>query len=82
MLILEIQHVDSLEWIKGMNPSSMPPCQYVLLKKVLRSNYVSYLWHNAHLRDPTCRLTGADKRDESIQYAPMSVCTTKESPEK
>ena len=47
---------DPLERIKGMNPSSMPPCQYVLLMKVLRSNYVSYLWRNAHLRDPTSNI--------------------------
>ena len=43
---------DPLEKIKGVNPSSMPPCKPVLQNKVLRANYVSYIWRRAHLPNP------------------------------
>ncbi|RUM44803.1 MAG: hypothetical protein DSY80_04015 [Desulfocapsa sp.] len=44
---------DPLEQIKGINPSSMPPCKHVLSNKVMRANYVAHTWRNAHLKDPS-----------------------------
>ena len=43
---------DPLVKIKGVNPSSMSPCQYIIYNKVLRTNYVSYIWRNVHLKNP------------------------------
>ena len=38
-----------LEKIKGINPSSMPPCGTVLANKIQRINYVAHLWKRARL---------------------------------
>ena len=38
-----------LEKIKGINPSSMPPCGTVLLNKIRRTNYVAHMWKRARL---------------------------------
>ena len=38
--------------IKGINQSSMPPCQAVLLNKIRRANFISYLWKRARLPVP------------------------------
>ena len=46
---------DPLEKIKGLNPSSMPPCQYVHHNKILRANYVSHIWCKAHDKNPQAR---------------------------
>ena len=35
---------DPLQKIKGINPSSMPPCHQVLMNKIKRANYVAALW--------------------------------------
>ena len=43
---------DPLGRIKGMNPSSMPPCKAVLRNKIMRSNYLAYTWRHAHHRNP------------------------------
>jgi hypothetical protein len=42
-----------LEKIKGVNPSSMPPCKAVLKNQILRANYMTYSWKNATLTNPT-----------------------------
>jgi len=44
---------DPLEKIKGVNPSSMPPCRSVLIKKIKRANYVASLWKKAARQDPS-----------------------------
>jgi len=36
-----------LNAIKGINPSSMPPCSKVLKEKLQRTNFVASLWKNA-----------------------------------
>ena len=38
--------------IIGINPSSMPPCQSVLINKIHRTNCVACLWRRAPLRTP------------------------------
>ena len=43
---------DPLQKIKGVNPSSMPPCRAVLVNKILRTNYVTSVWKNASLPNP------------------------------
>lgn len=47
-----------LNAIKGINPSSMPPCSKVLLNKLKRSNYVASLWKKAASQNP-CQSTPA-----------------------
>ena len=42
-----------LKKIKCAYPSSMPPCQKVLFRKILRTNYVAALWKNATQSTPT-----------------------------
>lgn len=39
---------DPLHKIKGVNPGSMPPCSSTLVNKVLRANYVTYIWKKAN----------------------------------
>ena len=46
------RHGDPLEKIKGINPSSMPPCHAVLINKIKRVNYVATIWKNAALPEP------------------------------
>ena len=41
-----------LNKILGINPSSMPPCQSVLINKIHRTNYVACLWRRATLPTP------------------------------
>lgn len=41
-----------LDKIKGINPSSMPPCQQVLLNKIKRSHYVAEVWKRASTESP------------------------------
>ena len=36
-----------LDKIKGINPSSMPPCKHVLYNKFCRTNYIPYMWKHA-----------------------------------
>ena len=43
---------DPLHSIKGVNPSSMPPCAKVLRKKLDRANYVSRMWKRAASQKP------------------------------
>ena len=38
--------------ILGINPSSMPPCQSVLINKIHRTNCVACLWRRAPLPTP------------------------------
>lgn len=38
--------------IKGVNPSSLPPCRKVLLKKLKRTHYVAAMWKNASSQKP------------------------------
>ena len=42
-----------LEKIKGINPSSMPPCKAVLCNKIQRANFVAFLWKRATLAEPS-----------------------------
>ena len=51
---------EPLEKIKGINPSSMPPCRSVLQKKIQRANYVTAMWKNATLSEPTCNMSPED----------------------
>lgn len=46
---------EPLDKVKGINPSSMPPCQSVLRKKILRTHFVTHIWKNATLPNP-CQL--------------------------
>ena len=41
-----------LNKILGINPSSMPPCQSVLINKIHRTNCVACLWRRATLPTP------------------------------
>ncbi len=41
-----------LQKLKRANPSTLPPCQTVLMNKIKRTNYVSYIWKHAHQADP------------------------------
>ena len=50
---------DPLDKIKGINPSSMPPCHSVLINKIRRTNYVTTLWKKARLPRP-CELKAED----------------------
>ena len=43
---------DPFEKIKGVNPSSMLPCNAVLVNKIKRSNYVAYVWTKATIVNP------------------------------
>jgi hypothetical protein len=43
---------EPLDKIRGINPSSMPPCQNVLKNKVKRANFVTSMWKRSHLKDP------------------------------
>ena len=43
---------DPLNSIKGINPSSMPPCSNVLRKKMERANYVARMWKRASSQLP------------------------------
>ena len=36
--------------VKGISPSSLPPCQIVLINKIKRANFVAAIWKNAVLR--------------------------------
>ena len=36
--------------MKGINPSSLTPCQIVLINKIKRVNFVAAIWKNAVLR--------------------------------
>jgi hypothetical protein len=47
---------DPMAKIKGINPSSMPPCKAVLANKIKRANYVASVWKNAGLVQP-CTLS-------------------------
>ena len=38
---------EPLTKIKGTDPSHLPPCHEVLLQKICRTNYVSYIWKHA-----------------------------------
>ena len=78
------KHDDPLEKIKGINPSSMPPCQAVLTNKIKRANYVAAMWKGATLPNP-CVLqpeaNGWVKADEAYQIkwfegdqVPQSIC--------
>ena len=53
------KHSDPLDKIKGINPSSMPPCHSVLLNKIRRTNYVATLWKKARVHQP-CVLKAED----------------------
>ena len=44
---------DPLQKIKGINPSSMPPCHQVLMNKIKRANYVAALWKRATKQTPS-----------------------------
>ena len=44
---------DPLQKIKGINPSSMPPCHQVLMNKIKRANYVAALWKSATKQTPS-----------------------------
>lgn len=44
---------DPLERIKGINPSSIPPCCAVLMNKIKRANLVTTIWKNAALANPS-----------------------------
>jgi len=52
---------DLLGKIKGVNPSSMPPCWSVLTKKIKRANYVVSPWKNA-VRPDSASLCGQTNR--------------------
>ncbi len=41
-----------LDKIKTTDPCCMPPCQRVLHQKLLRTNFVAYLWRNAREAQP------------------------------
>lgn len=43
---------DPLNSIKGINPSSMPPCAKVLRKKLERANYIAQMWKKASSQKP------------------------------
>jgi hypothetical protein len=43
---------DPLEKVQGTDPSTMPPCKSVLMKKIIHTNYVSLLWKHASLPNP------------------------------
>lgn len=38
---------------KNVDASNLPPCQLELHQQLLRSQYISGLWRNAHLKTPT-----------------------------
>ena len=41
-----------LDKIKGISPSSMPPCEHVLYIKLRRINYITYMWKHATESNP------------------------------
>ena len=41
-----------LAMIKGVNPSSLPPCSNVLHNQLKRTNYIASMWKRAHLQKP------------------------------
>lgn len=43
---------EPLEKLKGADPSSLPPSQMSLKQKILRTNYVAYLWKHANCSNP------------------------------
>ena len=49
------KHKGPLEQIQGINPSSIPPCQSVLQKKLLQTNYTDLVWKRVGLFKP-CKL--------------------------
>jgi hypothetical protein len=50
-----------LQKIKGLDASILPPCADVLHQKLLRTNYVSFIWKHAHLQD-------ADGNEDPINH--------------
>lgn len=46
------QQTDPLEKIKSSDPCCLPPCQKALQQKLLRTNYVAYIWKNAREANP------------------------------
>ena len=46
------KHSDPFDKIKGINPSSVPPCHSVLLNKIRRTNYMATLWKKAGVHKP------------------------------
>ena len=64
------KYSDPLEKIKGADSSTLPPSPPVLIEKLKHTNYVTYLWRNAHLQDPvgaadpaapTCKILWAQR---------------------
>ena len=53
------KHSDPLDKIKGITPSSVPPCHVVLRNKIRRNNYVATLWKKARVHQP-CALKAED----------------------
>ena len=41
-----------LDKIKGINPSSMPPCKHVLYNKFRKTNYITHMWKHATDSNP------------------------------
>ena len=42
-----------LQQIKGINPTSLPPCSDVLSNKIKRTNLVTWVWKHACRQDPS-----------------------------
>lgn len=62
-----------LENIKSLDASMLPPCQNVLLQKIARCNYVTYLWKHADKRDPLENMQPTDHgwKDVDGIYMPI-----------
>ena len=57
------KHSDPLDKIKGITPSSLPPCHVVLRNKICLNNYVATLLKKARVHQP-CVLEAEDHRWE------------------
>ena len=52
---------DPLQKIKGINPSSMPPCHQVLMNKIKRANYGRELQNRHHRHSAQTEMDGNSK---------------------
>ena len=58
-----------LDDIKGLDSGMLPPCQDVLYQKIMRCNYVAYMWKHATEKDPLQNIDPAAHEDGT--YLPI-----------
>ena len=62
-----------LENIKSLDAGMLPPCKNVLMQKIARCNYVTYLWKHADMKDPLENMEPTDHgwREVDGVYLPV-----------